>query len=673
MTAAWHHPLPFVLEVLMRRGSVRHSTVFGPALVAAAVAVAAGCAPATPGDWVVYGSDKASTKYTPLDGITADNFAELGIAWEWNSVDRPIMAADPTIHTGRNEATPLAIDGILYTTTSLSQAVAIDGATGETLWTYDPGTWRDGPPQNVGFVHRGLTYWKPAAGAPRLVYGTGDGYLTALDPATGRLVAEFGDGGRLDLTQGLRRPIKREHYGVTSPPIVCDDTLVVGSSIFDLVTDATPPPGDVRGFDVRTGETRWIFESIPQSEVTAKDSWQYSSWESYGNTNVWSFMSCDEELGLVYLPFSTPSSDYYGGGRPGDNLYAESVVAVRARTGEKAWHFQGVHHGIWDYDFPAAPILIDITVDGRPIKALVQVSKQAFAYVFDRVTGEPVWPIEERPVPQTPTVPGEQLFPTQPFPTRPAAFDRQGVLRDELIDFTPELRAEAEMLLKQWDHGPLFTPLTERGTLTMPGFIGGASWAGAAVDPRAGVLYVPSVTLPTLLKLQKPSGESAFAYQIAFNSHPAGPQGLPFVKPPYGRVTAIDLNTGEHLWMTPMGEGPRSHPALAGLDLPDLGWPFRTFVVRTPSLLLAAQEGPFTIPGLSPRGNSIYIDTEDKDPSLRALDPKTGAIVGEVPLPGNASGGFVTYEAGGAQYIAIPIGGASQPARLVALRVGARR
>ncbi len=630
-------------------------------------------APPAPGNWAVYGSDKASTKFTRLDGITGENFPNLTIAWQWATADQPILDADTTMWTGRYEATPLAIDGILYTTTSLSQAVAIDGASGTTLWTYDPGTWRAGTPTNVGFVHRGLTYWKPANGSPRLIYGTGDGYLVALDPATGRPIPEFGKGGQIDLTEGLRRPIKREHYGVTSPPMICGDMLVVGSSIWDLNTDSLPPPGDVRGINPSTGATAWTFESIPQSELVAQRSWEGNSWLTYGNTNVWTYMSCDEELGMVYLPFSTPTSDYYGGGRPGDNLYAESVVAVRVKTGEKVWHFQGVHHGIWVYDFPAAPILVDITVEGRLIKALAQVSKQAFTYVLDRVTGAPVWPIEERPVPQSPTVPGEKLWPTQPFPTKPAAFDRQGVLDEELIDFTPALTAEARRILRQWDRGPLFTPLSARGTLSMPGFIGGASWAGAAVDPDRGILYVPSVTLPTVLSLGKPAGPSAYAYQVGFNAHPEGPQGLPFTQPPYGRVTAIDLNTGEHLWVTPMGEGPRNHPALKGLNLPNLGWPFRTFVLKTPSLLLAAQEGPWSLRGISRRGNAIIVGSEDKAPTLRALDPATGAILGEIPIPGNASGGLMTYLAGGEQYIAIPHGGASQRAGIVALKLKVSR
>ncbi len=623
---------------------------------------------AASGNWSRYAADQAGTKYTPLDGINAKNFDHLEIAWRWDTVDQPILDANPDIWTNRNEATPLAIDGVLYTTTSLNQAAAIDGATGKTLWTFDPGTWRGGSPASLGFIHRGLALWEQDNGDKWLVYGTSDAYMIALDAGTGSPVPTFGDNGRIDLTQGLRRPIKREFYGVNSPPMICGGNIVIGSAVWDLIAEDLAPPGDVRGINPATGATAWTFESIPQGPL-AEETWGADSWQTYGNTNVWSFMSCDEELGLVYLPFGTPTSDYYGGGRPGDNLYAESIVAVRADTGEKAWHFQGVHHGIWDYDFPAAPILVDITVEGREIKALVQISKQAFAYVLDRETGEPVWPIEERPVPQEPTMPGEFLSPTQPFPTKPAAFDRQGILRDELIDFTPELRAEAEQILQQWDHGPLFTPLTQRGTLMLPGFIGGASWAGASVDPNSGILYVPSVTLPTLLALQEPAGESAYRYQISFDALPEGPQGLPFFKPPYGRVTAIDLNTGEHLWVTPMGAGPKDHPALAGLELADLGSPYRTFLVRTPSLLLAAQEGPFTAPFLSDRGNAILLAGQTEAPSIRALDPATGEIIGEVPLPNNASGGFVTYIADGVQYIAVPIGGASQKAALVGLRV----
>lgn len=440
------------------------------------------------------------------------------------------------------------------------------------------------------------------------------------------------------------------------------------------------PPGDVRAFDVRSGNSAWIFESVPQRTVGDTESWGDESWKVFGNTNVWSYMSCDEQNGIVYLPFTTPTNDFYGGQRPGNNRYAESIVAVRAETGEKVWDFQAVHHGIWDYDLPAAPILLDITVAGAKIPALAQVSKQGFVYVLNRLTGQPVWPIEERPVPQNPVVPGERLSPTQPFPTKPPPFDRQGIGTEDLIDFTPALREEAETILRKYTYGPLFTPVTEGGTWTLPGLIGGASWAGATADPHNGPLYVPSVTLPAVIGAMKSPDTVFHKYTGVWDLDVKGPRDLPLLKPPYGRVTAFDLNTGEILWMKPMGRGPKQHPALIALNLPDLGWPYRTFLLRTASVLLAVQEGDWYLrgggrkpgagPGVSAKG-SLVVQTANVDPSLRVLDPATGNTVAEIPLPANASGAPVTYLADGVQHIAIPIGGASQKARLIALRLPA--
>ncbi len=464
------------------------------------------CAPNPQGEWPSYGGDKASSKYSRLDQIDSTNVERLRVAWRWESPDAPILEADSRLHTWLYEATPVFVDGVLYTSTSLSQAAAIAPSTGETLWVYDPETYRQGWPPNNGFVHRGVTYWSEGEDR-RILYGTGDGFLIALDAATGVPASEFGRDGRIDLTKGLGVEVERPHYGVTSPPIVCGDVVVVGASILDFPLEEVMPPGHVRGFNVRTGEERWLFHSIPREEESGVETWEHESWKTGGHTNVWTMMSCDEELGIVYLPFGTSTNDYYGARRPGNNLYGESLVALRAETGEKLWHFQTVHHGLWDYDLPAAPNLVDITVEGRRVRAVAQVSKQAFCYVFDRVSGEPVWPIEERPVPGS-NVPGEKPSPTQPLPTRPAPFDRQGISEDDLIEWTPELRHWALEESRDFVRGPLFTPPSEQGTLTLPGPLGGASWAGAAVDPESGVLYVSSITGPAVFVVDRLSSPS---------------------------------------------------------------------------------------------------------------------------------------------------------------------
>ena len=619
------------------------------------------------GEWRSYGADLASTKYAPLDQINRSNVNTLQTAWRWASIDNPILAARG-LWTWKNEATPLMVDGVLYTSTSLSQVAAIDARTGTTLWGFDPEMYVWGAPTNHGFVHRGVAYWEDGEDR-RIFIGTGDAYLIALDAATGQPIQTFGDDGRIDLTKGLRRAINRRFYGVSSPPILCNDVVIVGSSILDYPAVREMPPGDVRGFDARTGELRWIFESIPQALDEGFETWEQQSWEHSGNTNVWPPMSCDAALGMVYLPFGTPNNDYYGGHRPGDNLYAESLVAVDAATGDKVWHYQLVHHGIWDYDLPAAPNLVDITVDGQPIQAVVQVAKHGFAFVFDRATGEPVWPIEERPAPQS-TISGEQTSPTQPVPTKPLPFDQQGMTEDDLIDFTTALRNEARTIMNRFTHGPLFTPPVGGGTIHLPGVAGSASWSGAAVDSEKGILYVPSITSPFILRIQFAADNPHYDYTGYFEYGPIGPQGLPLMKPPYGRITAIDLNTGEHLWMSPVGEGPRNHAAIRHLNLPRLGWDRRIFPLLTQSLLFAGQEGLTWSRGDSPIGAASETNSRNADPYLRVFDPDTGEELAQIPLPGNATGAPITYMVAGQQYIVVPIGGASQPAELVALTLG---
>lgn len=624
------------------------------------------------GEWRFYGSDPASTKFSSLEEIDATNVGGLRLAWRWTSVDENLRATNAKLWTWKNEATPLMAGGSLYTSTSFSQVAAIDPVSGQTRWTYNPETFKAGSPPGMGFVHRGVALWKNGADR-RVLIATGDAYLIALDAGTGTLIRDFGDRGRIDLTRGLRRPVDRLVYGVTSPPVVCRNTIVVGSSILDLDGSSTillpkkMPPGDVRGYDARTGALRWRFESVPQGDTPEAATWEGDSWRDAGDTNVWSTMSCDENLGFVYLPFGTATNDYYGGRRPGENLFAESLVALDAETGRRAWHFQAVRHGLWDYDLPAAPNLVDITVDGRLIRAVAQVSKQGFVYVLDRVSGQPVWPLEDRAVPRS-RVQGEKASPTQPIPSKPEAFDRQGLTQDDLIDFTPQLRNAALEIVKHYDYGPLFTPPSEKGTISLPGTVGGASWAGAAVHPRKGVLYVTSVTKPAILTVRRSTDGNGYPFTGVLDFGPDGPQGLPLTKPPYGRITAIDLNTGAHLWMRAIGEGPRNHPAVRHLQLPELGWPFRSFALLTPSLLFIAQEGPVVgVRGLSSRGNAIEIETGVLDPALMALNAHDGKLVAKIILPGNATGAPMTYSIDGNQYIVVPIGGASQPAELVAL------
>ena len=486
--------------------------------------------------------------------------------------------ARPEVNALQFKTIPLMVGGLVYVSTAIGQVAALDAGTGELVWSYDPRTYeRLDRPANVGWHHRGVSYWEDeASDDARIFIATHDLLLVALNARTGALYPDFGDGGTVDLSGSLGRAIDRTRLTHSQPLAIVGDTVVVGSIVQDtFLTRREADPGHVRGFDARTGAMKWIFHTIPQGDEFGADTWGNESWRYSGHTNVWGTMAVDEELGFVYLPTGTPTNDWYGGMRPGDNLFAESIVCVDGETGERIWHFQAVHHGLWDYDFPTAANLLDVTVGGREIKALAQTSKQAFTYVLDRATGEPVWPIEERPVPAG-DIPGEWYSPTQPFPTKPAPFDLQGITEDDLIDFTPELRAEALRIVERVLIGPIFTPPPLRGPqgplIQSPGPGGGINWPGAAVDPETGRIFIPSQTRLRAVELTEFAPPANVGYFTEPWPGPApGPRGLPLVKPPYKRVTAIDLNTGEHVWMSPHGDGPRNHPALRHLNLPALG------------------------------------------------------------------------------------------------------
>ena len=472
----------------------------------------------------------------------------------------------------------------------------------------------------------------------------------------------------VDMRGDIGRPDQMRHTGANSPGIVCGDTVLMGMTIMDFSLTQEMPAGHIRGYDIRTGRKKWVFHTVPQGDEPGAETWHDESWRYSGNTNVWSWMSCDDETGWVYFGTGTPTSDYYGGHRHGDNLYAESLVAVDTATGEKKWHFQAVRHGLWDYDFPCAPILLDIEVDGKPIKAVAQVSKQAFTYVFDRKTGEPVWPIEERKVPES-LVPGEWTASMQPFPTKPPPFDRQGVRESDLIDFTPELNAKAKEIYRETLlGGPMFTPPTLAGEgrrvmAQLPGQAGGANWGGAAVDPNSGVLFVPSQTRLGTMALTPPTARqpSDRDYLPAF-TFPAGPEGLPLVKPPWSRLTAIDLNRGEILWQTPVGDGPRDHPALADLDLGPLGaWPLAGLGAGWP---MATATLVFVVTSEQVPGN--YARRGPSTGFLYAFDKATGEEVWRTELPDTPGGGPMTYTAAGRQFIVVPVGNRGQEHSLVA-------
>jgi len=609
------------------------------------------------GQWRAYGGDRANTKYSPLDQIHAGNVAALTIAWRWESVDNELDRRQPELRLGQSwfETTPLMIDGVLYVRTSYSQVAAVDAAAGRTLWVYDPESYRAGRPTQFGFVSRGLSFWTDGQ-QERLIFTTGDGRLIALDRRAGRPCEDFGDGGQVDLKTGYRMPITPRLMNFSSPPAICREVVVVGSSISDAPATKEMPPGFVRGYDVRSGKLLWTFNTIPQAGEFGNETWEDGSWQYTGNTNVWSIISADETLGTIYLPVSTPTNDWYGGHRLGDNLFAESLVCLEAATGRRLWHFQMVHHGLWDYDLPAAPILIDLTVEGRPVKAVAQVSKQGFCYVFDRATGRPLWPIEERAVPPS-DIPGERASPTQPFPTRPPAFERQGVTEDDLIDLTPGLRAEAQAIVASRRLGPLFTPPSLQGTTNLPGWAGGANWGGAAVDPETGILYVPSITRPILGTLAKADpNRTNFAYTRTGSIYIEGPQGLPLIKPPWSRVTAMDLTRGEIAWIQPLGDGPRRHPALAGLELPRLGSGSRGLPLLTRTLLFVGSDWT------SEQATGV------EDRFLHAFDKATGELLWEMPMPLYVNGAPMTYLLNGKQYLAVAAGGGPrEPSEIIAL------
>ena len=657
------------------------------------------------GEWPQYNGDIHGTRYSPLDQINTTNFSKLEVAWRFKTDG---FGPRPEF---KLEGTPIMVKGVLYSTAGVRRAVvALDGKTGEVLWTHSVREGKRAVVSPRQLSGRGVSYWTDGKGDDRVVYVTTGYRLIELNAKTGTMISSFGTNGAVDLKQGVmygnRQPIDLEtgEIGIHSTPAIARDVIVIGSSFREgaTVVSHNNTKGVVRGFDARTGKLLWTFNTIPRPGEFGSDTWENDSWSVNGNTGVWTQISIDEDLGLAYLPVETPSSDYYGGHRPGNNLFAESLVAVDLKTGQRKWHYQYVHHPIWNFDNSSSPILMDVNVNGRTIKAVASPSKQAYLYVLDRTNGQPVWPIEERPVPQS-DVPGEKTSPTQPFPTKPPAYGRNFLrMPDDVIDFTPELRAQALDVLKRYKVGdsPFTPPIlgTVTGLLGAVGAGTATNWPGSAADPEQHVVYAQAGNAPTSRSLvAPPQGFSDIRYVSGLGGRPfrevlgpgdccaadgsgkpfaptnlkageSGPapsaadeavanagltvQGLPIYKPPYGVISALNLDRGELMWQVPAGDTPdnvRNHPALRGMNIPKTGQPGVSGVglMVTKSIVVMGDPQVTTTPE-HPRGAM-----------LRAYDKKDGREVGAVFMPAPQSGSPMTYMLDGRQYIVVAVSGGS--------------
>lgn len=601
-------------------------------------------------DWPYYGGDPGGLKFSALGDINRSNVFRLAPAWQWQTGEQPLpqYATSP----GMFEATPVMVDGVLYLSTPYNRVVALDPQSGREIWSYDPKAYVAGQvPNGTGFVHRGIAVWRDTrARALRILINSRD-RLIELDAQDGRPVPGFGDHGSVDLLDGLQWPVDPKRYTNTSPPVVFRNLVIVGNGVADRLIYRRDPPGDVRAYDASTGRRVWSFHTVPRDGEVGSETWRQHSNRYTGHTNVWAPMTLDVRRGLLYLPVSTPSNDFYGGNRLGANLFGDSLVCLDAKTGERRWHHQLVHHGLWDYDSPGPPSLVTIQHGGRGVDAVVQLTKQGFVFVFDRVSGRPLWPIEERPVPAS-DVPGEQAWPTQPVPTGLPTLVPQGVTLDDATDLTSELHAEALQVLKHLRLGPVFTPPSREGTIIRPGLLGGADWGGGAFDPATGILYVKvnndaALVYPDITDAQgdvPDVGPNDSGDESLFLRH-----RIPVLKPPYAYLDALDLNHGRMLWQKPFGDNPelRRHSALGKATLPaQLGAVGAAGVIVTAGGLVFAGGGDY---------------------AFHAIDKQTGEDLwkhstGELKTNGTP----MTYRFKGRQYVVIAAGGPGAGAALLA-------
>ena len=606
------------------------------------------CASSLPAEeWRFYGNDPGGTRYSPLDQIDRNNVGRLEVAWEYDTPDfADGLSGTPT--RSAFEATPLMIGGVLYVPTPMDRLLALDAATGELEWEFNPGL--DKTRRFSLFINRGIGYWRQGR-TERLVLGTQTGHVYSIDRTTGKLDPAFGVEGILDTTDDVLEGGVEGHYSITSPISQCKGTLIVGGRVSDGLPKG--PSGDIRGYDIHTGQLRWRFHTVPRPGEYGHQTWGGDSWKLRGGANLWTVSSVDEELGLVFAPLGSPSYDYYGGDRPGANLFGNSLVALDCRTGSRRWHFQSIHHDIWDWDLPSQPSLVEVVRNGKPVKAVTLATKTGFLFVFDRATGEPLFDIEEHPVPAG-DIPGEYYHPTQPKPVLPEPFIRQSMREDEITTVTPESRAEClEMLAGAAIQGPLFRPRLRNKTVFFPGTNGGSNYGGGAFDPETDTFYINTMDVGTLASMV-PRDEDA---EVPWRSRSV-PQGrfwdsnmYPCQQPPWGHLTAIDLNTGEFRWQSILGEYDElTKRGISPTGASNLGGPVVT------------------------AGGLVFIAATN-DNRMRAFDKDTGELVWQYRLPASAHATPMTYMVEGRQYLAIAVGGGNKynpgsfMARVVAFRL----
>jgi quinoprotein glucose dehydrogenase len=681
--------------------SVKRPAVAGLCLgLAAASIVVTQSQQRAPGtEWRYFGGDKGYTRYSALDQIGRNNVAKLQIAWRRSAVSEKVTAAFPDLRVNNYQrSTPVMIDGVLYTQNAHGLVMALDGETGRIIWEQPlPAVTRD---EAGATSTRGVDYWRGGAGnVDKRIFAVRGEYLYAVNAETGQLSEGFGEKGRVSL-HFTDHSLAGRFADSTGPLVIGNVVVVTGNTAGagDGGNKKEAAPEDVRGFDAVSGKLLWTFHVVPRPGEFGNDTWGNGSWKDAGDLGAWNQMTGDEELGYVYIPFTAPTAAWYGGWRPGDNLYANALVALDAKTGKRVWHFQLIHHDLWEYDLVGPAMLGEITVDGRRIKVVMQAAKNAFLYVLDRTNGKPVWPIEERPVPPS-TVPGEHASPTQPFPTRPPAFDLQGISDNDLIDYTPELKERARAIVKDYVIGPLYTPPSvpsaepggKKGTLVQPGAWGSVNWNTGAFDPETGFYYAVSQTMgPANRSVRKQLDPEATMEYADYGPMPGQPpsgrggrgrggepgqagqgggppsgvfafnvEGLPIIKGPYGRITALDLTKGTRAWTVANGDGPRNHPLLKGLNLPPLGVANRPAPLLTKTLLFIGE------------GSNAISGTVDLDwawgKKFRAYDKATGQVVWETELPSGTTSGPMTYMLKGKQYILVAVGARDHQPEYVAL------